>query len=67
MVDGEWHFIDGEWRAVQEDHGVIIGHQSMECMSEALRVKRGRMPNGDSIVKVGDLDDIETVFITFPR
>ena len=27
---GEWPYIDGGWRAVQEDHDVIIGWLSME-------------------------------------
>ena len=36
MVEGEQPFIDGEWRAVREDH---IERPSMEGMAENFEVK----------------------------
>ena len=41
MVESERPFIVGEWRTVQEDHGVIIGLPSMEVVSKDSRVKGG--------------------------
>ena len=52
---------------MRKDHGIIIEKPSMEDVSKDLGVKRRRMPNEDNTVKVGDLDEIESVFITFPR
>ena len=39
MVNGEWPFIDREFRTVQEDHGIIIRLPSMEGVSENFGVK----------------------------
>ena len=36
-MEGERPFIDEEWRAVREDHGIIIGLPSMEALSEDLK------------------------------
>ena len=41
-VEGEWPFIDGDCRAVQEDHSVIIGQPSIEGVAENFGVKEGR-------------------------
>ena len=38
-MDGEQPFIDGEFIAVREDHGVIIGQLSMEGVVEDFVVK----------------------------
>ena len=59
-MEGERPFIDGEWRAVQEDHGVIIGQPSMEAMSEDFGVKGGGCQIGDSTANVGDLVEMES-------
>ena len=36
-------FIDGEWRAVRGDHGVILGWPSMEGVAEYLIEKGDRV------------------------
>ena len=41
MVEGEQTFIDGEWRVVRKDHGVILEQPNMEGGAEDLRVKLG--------------------------
>ena len=41
LLDGEQPFIDGEFRAVREDHGVIIRQPSMEGVAEDFGVKGG--------------------------
>ena len=41
LVDGEWPFIDGEFRAVQKDSGVIIVQPSMKAVSEDFGIKGG--------------------------
>ena len=41
MVEGKRPFIDREWKAVREDHGVIIGLPNMEAMFEDFAIKEG--------------------------
>ena len=40
MVNGEWPFIDGEFKAMRENHGIIIGLPSMEVGYEDFEEKR---------------------------
>ena len=51
MLDGEWPFIEGEFVAVQEDDGIIIGQPNKEAVDEDCG-ETGE--NGDSTVTVGD-------------
>ena len=41
MMEGERPFIDEEWRAMREYHGIMIELPSMEAVSEDLKVKEG--------------------------
>ena len=41
MVEGERPFIDEEWRAVRENHDVVLGRPNMKGVAKDLRVKLG--------------------------
>ena len=41
MIEGERLFIDGDYRVVQENHGVIIKQPSMKGVIKDFRIKRG--------------------------
>ena len=49
MVEGEQTFIDEEWKAVQEDHSVIIGRPNMKGVAENLGVKLGECHLEDAL------------------
>ena len=55
MMKGERSFIDGEWRVVREDHGVILGQPNMEGVAKDLRIKLR-----ECTMNVGDVMQMES-------